>query len=214
MRRGSQPPALEWPKPKLWLQGWANLVQFVVTVILFFVPSFSKEAEPWAGLRITVGILLVLLPFVGPLIVWAWKAAFVVYRRVRWYPPVRSNAIQEGEDLLELRNTVAGFLERITGGTVHRIMSAHFDLDTQKMYLVVERLKTPKLGEGMMFSTNRLSDTTFMGWFQIKEVFANEYHLVAYANVERLWASFVQQERRVDIVPDIVALYIPGRPQE
>ena len=205
------PPELDRPRWEWWGNIWGSVVQVVLAFLVFFFPNLVGIDESLQPLRLIIGIPILLLPILGPTLLWLFKAGVVTYKRARYYPTLRHRTRRDEDDLARANQTIFAFLQNATSGQVYALDRAWYDRNTDQLFIVLEKNGTHDLTRGDSVAVLHTSGTRYMGLFEVTEVRAQEYYARGVTNVDPLWMGQMREQIEVRVLPFMIAEYLPAQ---
>lgn len=194
------PPPLEWPKLKWKFEWWWAFISYVLAFIVFFFPQLPII------FKLIIGVLLLLAPFLAPILIWVWRKTKVAAKRVKFYPSLNTRAQQSVTDNLQLRRSYFDLIMHYTDERRFEIITAgHIN---SKLIIAVRKRITPKVSRGDLFDVIHKEDGLLMGNFQVTEIRSQEIYATGISNIDPVWLGHVRQMGEVKLIPNLVAVYL------
>jgi hypothetical protein len=199
------PPDLKWPRVQWRINLWLDLISVLLAFIVLFWPGLVQEGLE--HIRFLVGIPLLLVPLLVPVLPWLCKVSYVVCRRAHYYPTLRQRAQREIDKLNEMEKNL--FDIALTSSAGHLFEIARAGCYEDKLWIVLNKPKSPKLAEGDALLVAHIEDGRAMGLFEVTQVRDTEYYAIGISSVDALWWGYVRQQGEVTIMPHMAAIHVP-----
>jgi virulence-associated protein VapD len=154
-----------------------------------------------------VGILLVIIPFVAPLLFWACARGQVVIRRARFYPHLYQRVQQALADQENLGRAYYDLISQIRERNSFELSQATWQQGKLYIGLRKSRNKKQTLDVGDVLHVVDRGDEKVMGRFCVTESHETEYYAVS-TEVDRLWLGYVRQIGTVTMFPNMEAIHV------
>ena len=128
-------------------------------------------------------------------------------QRAKYYSSLHSKALQAIQYIEHLRKSYFDLVKQIADERQFEIIRvANVN---GKMFIVIQKRKTPKIYQGDSMVVVHKEDGLLMGIFQVTEIRLKEIYAQGISDLDAVWSGYVRQRGEVHMTPNLAAIYIP-----
>jgi hypothetical protein len=183
-----------------------SIASSLLGLAIFLFPSLSEQEFP-LKFRLLIGIPLFLMPIIVPLVIYLWTLGRVARLRCIYYSHSRQRIQQCADELTDTRKALFSLVEQDIEAREFEITRAKYEQG--KLYLALNRRKSPRLEKGDTLIAVHKDDGLAMGQFEITEVRDSEYHAIGVKGIDQVWLGYMSEQGETWLLPHMAAMYKP-----
>ena len=185
---------------------WLALMPFLLGFVLFFFPELTANSPALVGLRLKVGVPLLLAPLLVPVIVWMGRTITVAAQRVKLYTQLHFVAAQALNDLEGVKRSYFDLAWQKAQDKLEITKVAYLD---GKIIIRVLKGKPCRVKQGDSLAVVHKEDSLLMGIFQVTEIRSQEIYAKGISHVDALWLGYIREQGETDMTPNLTAIHMP-----
>ena len=189
-----------------WRTGfWLAFIPSILAFVVFFWPKITEQETP-SGLRLLIGIPLVMAPILVPIFFWLIANIRTALNRIREFGNLWEISNDRADENELLKANFAKFVLEVTERQSHDLKGAK--IQNSHVYISVTKGPKPKLTDDDQLWVIDITDLRLMGIFQVAQETASEYYAVSIGGIDPLWKGEIHQQGEVHMFPNMTAISI------